>query len=141
MEPYERVVGHKLVTDWFGYWPSFHDAEILSIHLDREPLGGGVGPSLTVRVQAFEMTGQIDEDGCYRLQKQVIVAFDFDGIEELTLHDFNYQNVIACLTLAEGATEEGKPGLQVDFHSIFGVGCLFRCLLAGVRSVEPVSAS
>jgi hypothetical protein len=31
MEPYEHIVNHKLVTDWFGYWPSFHDAEVLSM--------------------------------------------------------------------------------------------------------------
>ena len=141
MELYEQVIDHRLVTDWFGCWPSFHDAEILSMHLDREPLTGDVGPSLTVRFHAFEMTREIDGDGRYKLEKHAIVTFDFDGVEELALRDFNYQNVIACLTFAEGTTEEGRPGLQVHFQAIFGVGCLFQCLVARVRSVEPASAS
>lgn len=29
------IPGAKDVSAWFGYWPTFHDAEVLSISLDR----------------------------------------------------------------------------------------------------------
>ena len=31
-----NVPGSDAVVAWFGEWPSFHDAEILELHLDRE---------------------------------------------------------------------------------------------------------
>jgi hypothetical protein len=29
------IEGSQKITDIFGYWPSFHDAEIISFHLWR----------------------------------------------------------------------------------------------------------
>jgi hypothetical protein len=29
-----RIDGAQRLYDWFGYWPSFHDAEILSLQLN-----------------------------------------------------------------------------------------------------------
>jgi hypothetical protein len=31
----EAVEGAKNLRDWFGYWPNFHDAEMISLHLNR----------------------------------------------------------------------------------------------------------
>jgi hypothetical protein len=47
----------NLVIDHFGYWPSFHDAEIMSMHFSRnmeKTLG-----SLQMRIYAFEMTNKV----------------------------------------------------------------------------------
>ena len=30
-----QIKGTEHVVKWFGYWPTFHDAEVLSISLDR----------------------------------------------------------------------------------------------------------
>ena len=29
------IEGAKNLRDWFGYWPSFHDAEVILLHLNR----------------------------------------------------------------------------------------------------------
>jgi len=29
------IEGAKNLRDWFGYWPSFHDAEVILLHLHR----------------------------------------------------------------------------------------------------------
>jgi hypothetical protein len=29
------IPGVENVIAWFGYWPTFHDAEVISINLDR----------------------------------------------------------------------------------------------------------
>jgi hypothetical protein len=41
------IPGAALVVGWFGYWPTFHDAEVLSIFLDR------TGES-RIAIQVFE---------------------------------------------------------------------------------------
>ena len=30
------LTGFEDIVGWFGKWPSFHDAEVLSIHIERE---------------------------------------------------------------------------------------------------------
>jgi hypothetical protein len=35
MQAYEFIDDHHLVTDVFGAWPSFHDAEVHRVVLDR----------------------------------------------------------------------------------------------------------
>lgn len=41
----------------FGRWPSFHDAEVLRVALDRS---GDDGPTLELVVHVFVMTGEVD---------------------------------------------------------------------------------
>ena len=137
MQPYEHIVDHKLITDWFGYWPSFHDAEILSMHLDRGPSGKEPGPSLLVRLHAFEPTSEVDERGYCKLRKHAIITLEFAGMDEIALDRFNSQNVIFQMDVDEAVNQEGSSGLNIAFHSSFGVGCDFRCRLARVVSVEP----
>ena len=93
-----NIAGAQKLFDWFGYWPSFHDAEILSLALNRS----GVSD---MRILTWEMTNEIDEKGFYVLQKHTIVRFIFEEIIDLELSGFSDQNVIFGLSLrpiAEG---------------------------------------
>jgi hypothetical protein len=36
MESYELIKNHESLLEAFGYWPSFHDAEIHSLILNRK---------------------------------------------------------------------------------------------------------
>ena len=47
------IPGATDVMAWFGYWPTFHDAEVLSIHLNRSS-------DSEVSLYAFEMTPEVD---------------------------------------------------------------------------------
>ncbi|MBI1792171.1 MAG: hypothetical protein HYR60_32000 [Acidobacteria bacterium] len=51
-----EVPGTSELIAWFGYWPSFHDAEVLDLELHR------TGQS-TIRIHAFETTGQVNTQG------------------------------------------------------------------------------
>ena len=31
-----NISGADAVVAWFGEWPTFHDAEVLTVHIDRE---------------------------------------------------------------------------------------------------------
>jgi immunity protein 50 of polymorphic toxin system len=88
------IPGASGLFAWFGFWPSFHDGEVLSLHLDR------AGPS-QLRVHTWEGTPQVDSRGYGVLQKHVVVTFILENISDLELDGFSHQNVLAELTLTE----------------------------------------
>jgi len=137
MAPYEHIIDHKRITDWFGSWPSFRDAEVLSMHLDRRSSEKGCGSKLTVRIHAYEMTSEVDERGRYKTIKHVIITLEFEGVQEIVLDDFNCQNSLWDLSLEETVDEDRQPALGVSFRPNFGVRCDFCCMLARVKSIEP----
>ena len=85
-----NVAGAIELCDWFGYWPTFHDAEIIRLSLNRSE------PS-TVEVYTWKITGQVDKKGYYLLTKHVLVEFLLHDVIELDLSGFSKQNVIAGL--------------------------------------------
>ena len=66
------IPGVADVLAWFGYWPTFHDAQVLSITLNR------TGESKVV-IHAFEMTKEVDAQGHDVLRKHCLVTFSFEG--------------------------------------------------------------
>ena len=87
-----EVSGASELFDWFGYWPDFHDSEVLSIHLNRS------GTSI-VRVHTFETTERVDESGFFVTQKHVIASFLFEDILDCDLKWFNNQNALLGMRL------------------------------------------
>lgn len=51
----QNIPGAMQLDSWFGCWPSFHDAEIISLHLNRN------GNSF-LRVHTWEMTKEVDDN-------------------------------------------------------------------------------
>ena len=88
------VPGAAEIINWFGHWPTFHDAEVVSIELNRS------GTSI-LKVHTF--VGH----------KHAIVSFLLDDICELQLSGFNHQNVIFRLDLNK----------QDEEYEIVLVGC------------------
>jgi hypothetical protein len=81
------VPGAAEIVNWFGHWPTFHDAEILSIELNRS------GTS-TLKVHTFATSKELDARGYFITNKHAVVSFLLDGICALQLDGFNHQNVI-----------------------------------------------
>jgi hypothetical protein len=104
----EDVLGASDLVSWFGYWPSFHDAEVLSIHLNRS------GES-AVSIHTWHRTNQVDDRGYFVTTKHVVVTFILESIQTIQLNDFNHQNVISGLSL-----EEIPPGYRLTLHPCFG---------------------
>jgi Immunity protein 50 len=103
------IPGARSLIEWFGYWPSFHDAEVTSIELTRS------GAS-RIAVHAFEPTGEVNAKGQYVLQKHVIVSFVLNGVREVELTGFNHQNVLSGLEL-----ERSEQGYQLTLEGCYGV--------------------
>jgi hypothetical protein len=98
------------ITEWFGYKPRFHDSEVVSIELCRDPK-----PSI-LRLYAFRMNSDVDERGYFRLDLHALVSFKLSGITEAQIDDWNHQNALMSLEITD-ATE----GYRLAMESAYGV--------------------
>src|SRR5258708_34764958 len=103
------IEGAKNLRDWFGYWPSFHDAEVILLHLNRSDAS-------TRAVHTWEMTKEVDEKGFYVLAKHVVVEFVMKEVVGLSLNGFNHQNVVFGL-----AIERIDSGYRLTLEDCYGV--------------------
>ena len=110
------INGAEQVVAWFGYWPTFHDAEVLSINMDRRS-------GCRVEIHAFRKTNSVDDRGCYVCEKNAVITFvlegfplDLSGIVNSRIEFFNYQNVLNGL-----AVNKTSIGYELIMHCIFGV--------------------
>jgi hypothetical protein len=115
----QDVPGADVLFQWFGYWPDFHDAEVLEIDLNRSG-------SSRVRIHTFEMSDQVGNDGCYVCAKHVVVSFVLQGLKTIELQGFNHQNVVSEVVLTR--TEDG---LQLCLEPCYGA--------AGSLTAERIS--
>jgi len=115
----EVVAGSRELLNWFGYWPNFHDAEVIRLHLNRR------GESSLV-VHTWEMTKEVDERGYYILTKHVVVEFLLEQVSGLNLTGFSHQNVLFGLTI-----EPADNGFRLSLDDSFGI--------AGTIDAEKIS--
>jgi hypothetical protein len=137
MNVVQKIKNNNLLTEIFGYWPSFHDAEVLKIVLDRTPEGQCYGPNLEADIHVFEMTSEIDEKGFYKLTKHTLVQLAFLELYELSLTDFNHQNVLQALAILDISDRQlERIKFEVRFSNSWGVAAKFQCAQVEVRSVQ-----
>ncbi|MGA7078399.1 MAG: Imm50 family immunity protein [Terriglobales bacterium] len=117
----KEIPGAAELHDWFGYWPSFHDAEIISLHLNRK------GTS-SLRVHTWETTKEVDAKGYYVMAKHLVVEFILETVFELSLNGFSGQNVISGLGI-----EKIDSGFRLTLGACYG--------LAGGIDVERILIS
>jgi hypothetical protein len=139
-----QIVGSEKLVGIFGYWPTFHDAEILGFHLDRGDVRPDDGvfkfPILTLRVHIFDMTREVDSRGYFVLRHHTLTTLKFSDVHELKAEGFNHQNAIMELVILEKTRTEGpSPYFAVTVEPAFGMGVVFECL--GVEIVDAVPCS
>jgi hypothetical protein len=115
----EDVPGVAELHGWFGYWPDFHNAEVISLHLNRK------GKSF-LRVHTWEITKELDEKGYYVLAKHIVVEFILESVSDLCLNDFSHQNVISELGI-----KKTSSGFRLELGPCYG--------LAGTIDAERIS--
>ena len=136
------IAGSEKITGVFGYWPSFHDAEIVNFHLWRGDMYSAQNrweaPTLTVLVHLWELTNQVAPDGFYVLKHHTLTTLRFHGVCKLKLDDFNFQNVIYGLTIERKEHDVGpSPYFTVTFEGSFGIEATFECLQIEVIDAKP----
>lgn len=132
-----KIQNSHLLTDIFGKFPSFHDAEIHQINLIRGETGT-FSPSLTALIHTREMTSEVDEKNRYILKNHALVEFRFSDIYEIELKGFSYQNVLQDLRITENPESDSEKELfDVLFEGIVGVKAKFICGAISIESVVP----
>jgi hypothetical protein len=125
----------KALIDIFGRWPSFHDAEIIRMVLERE---GDGGPYLEAQIHVFEMTTEIDAKGYYVLKNPTLVTFRFTHIVLEYLKWFNQQNVLWDLEIININPEENDGcNFKVVMPSSYGCEASFDCKDIVIVNVKP----
>ena len=119
----------------FGGWPSFHDAEVLRLTLERS---GADGPTMETIIHVFEATKEIDSQGYYITKNHVDVTLTFINVEAIRLEGFNHQNVLMSVEVAESdpIQQEGRRW-HVRMPSIYGLDAEFNCDSVIVSKVQP----
>jgi hypothetical protein len=134
------------ITNIFGCWPTFHDAEIHNLSLSGgvvDPcLPGCESPVLDLKIHLWEMTKEVNEEGRIVLAKHTLTEMRFRNIEKLELSNFNYHNGI--MEMRFGVEPENlhpigggrkPPMITVEIEPGFGLRAEFKC-----QSVEVLSA-
>jgi Immunity protein 50 len=97
-----ELAGADAVTQWFGDWPSFHDAEVISIFLARK------GQSV-LRVYP------------YHPSKPATVDFILEDVTDVELDDFSSQNVIDSLEVEISTDQNGDGVYRILLAPCYGV--------------------
>jgi hypothetical protein len=150
-DPSPHIKNSYKISDIFGYWPSFQDAEILELRLSvagAEPWAAGSdSPALEMTLHVFERTDDLTPEGRFVLIKHTLARLRFGNVESVQLSNFWYQNCIAEFDFgiesmssshARNSTESSRPSLlRVDIHSSVGLSGKFKCQSVEVISTEP----
>jgi hypothetical protein len=121
--------------------PSFHDAEVVRLTLDRSSvIEGTAGPTMSVDVYVFEAGPDVNPNDTYVLRHETLVSFRFIEVAQLELGEFNQQNVIWDLSITDISERHlERARYEVRFASSFGMGAAFFCFDAELVSVRPWS--
>lgn len=103
------IPGANQLAEWFGYWPSFHDAEMIEIHFTRKEASW-------LKIHTWHTTKDVDSSNHFITNKDIVVMFKLSDILELELNDFNRQNVIFGLEL-----KPIEQGIELELEPCFGV--------------------
>lgn len=107
---YHEVPGGPELIRHFGRIPSFHDGEVLDLHLNRNR------PS-TLRVHGWVMTDGVGRDGTLVLERHAVVTFTLHSIMDLQLDGFSIQNVIGGLILRRAPDRPERRASLRSTHS------------------------
>jgi Immunity protein 50 len=133
-----RIQNSHLITDIFGYWPSFHDAEVISFEMFRGARDLNE-PVFRAKLHVFEMTKEVDGRGFFVLKDHTEVTFLFRGIDESYVKWFNQQNALQELAIIDICSRQlEKLEFEVHFVSAFGVEAEFKCKSIEIQDVMPM---
>ncbi|MCR5886841.1 immunity 50 family protein [Hymenobacter sp. J193] len=124
-----RIINSEVVLQHFGYWPSFHDAEVTKTTFETHPTGRY---SVTFVFAAFEMTSEVDERGYYKLIKHCNLELQFIGIEEIDFNYFSFQNILFGLEF-----EEAGSNIRCIFNASVGLEAVIAAEEVLVISLTP----
>jgi hypothetical protein len=128
------ITNSELVVDIYGYWPSFHDAEVLSICFSRGVSTEDRAASVKIELNYWETKAinQGKSDFDYVLDSNYIISLELNELVSSFVSDFNFQNVIDELII-----RKIDNVFSLDAVTIHGVDFKFKCKKLSVVNVRP----
>jgi hypothetical protein len=108
-DAFAEIEGARALIDWFGFVPTFHDAKLLDIELFSNRSG-------RLRLHAFRMTDTVDDEGCFILDRHVLVTLTLGEVRAVSLDYFELIGIVSGLRIAKN----GKR-YRVEWDSSYGV--------------------
>jgi Immunity protein 50 len=135
------IEGSEKLTCIFGRWPSFHDAEVVDLHLrrgDNTQSNHPRFPVLTTKIHLWELTNEIEARGYYVLRNHTLATLRFHDVLNLEIKGFSHQNVIFGLSVESQELSESpwKRSFAVEFEPVAEFGATFRC--SRIEVVEAI---
>lgn len=131
---WQGLPGAADVVAWFGRWPSFHDAEVLELCINRS--GGSL-----IRLHTWLIAPERDTGGKNVHTHHAVVTVRFGEIRDLELggHDVTSQNVIFGLHVER----EADDFVRVKLEPCYGLNGSFvgRGVTFEVTPGEPSNSS
>lgn len=136
----EKIQNSQLLTKIFGGWPSFHDAEVVSITLNRKSADESIGSELIADIYLFKITSKVSEEGKYILENKTLLRLRFEEIKELEMAGFDRQNVLMGLAIKDISDQQlERIKFQVSFDGVFGMEATFQCFKIVIDSVKAAN--
>jgi hypothetical protein len=138
MESHQNIKNNERLTSVFGRWPSFHDAEVIWLRLDRRSTSLGDGPTVETLIHTFEMTNEVSTEGFYVLRNHVLVHLRFSRVMQPILEGFNCQNALLGLSIKDIRHRQMEElNFEVTFDPANGLEGSFQCQEIEVVDVTP----
>jgi hypothetical protein len=137
MDSEEFIQGVELVTNLLGYWPSFHDSEVISFVAERElPFRHDATLArLAIHFRSYVSKGEGTSQCESILDHSIIIQLRFKEACDFDLSGFNHQNVINGIDI-KPSQEDTSGGLDVFIDPIWGFGGSLRCKSVEVECVK-----
>jgi hypothetical protein len=141
VEIHEKIKNSERLVSIFGYWPSFHDAEVIWMRLERRATSLGRGPTVETLIHTFEMTSEVNSAGFYVLRNHVLAHLRFSRVREFVSCDFNHQNALLALSIKDISHRQMEYiNFEVTFDAAFGLEASFQCQDIEIVNVEPCNS-
>ena len=135
-DPTSIVTGYERLTAIFSGWPSFHDAEVLTVRLERDGRDRWASPALYSTVHVFAGRRNEASSTGVEFYNHTLVTFRFNQVFDLELSGFNHQNAIFDLIIAKSHDGPTETPIQVNFEASFGVALSFNCQSVEIVDIE-----
>lgn len=105
----DEIPGAAELSEWFGGFPSFHDA-----YAQLQLTGEGIG---WLKVRCARMTDHVDENFHIALEKQFIATLFFEQIKSVSLSNFMPGEII----IGQLDFEKVDGAIEADFDTAYGL--------------------
>lgn len=141
MQANEEVVGREKLIAVFGYWPSFHDGQLVSFSLDQAASELGEGPTMEAILHGFEISNETDARGYLVLRKHTLVRFRFAKVWGFRCDSFYPKHELSELCIEKASHRQAGAYLDIRMESVYGKdAAVFRCDRMEVVSVQACDA-